>query len=50
MFEAVGMTVSRLMRVRFGPVNLPSRLKRGKSMELNEAEIGRLLELVGYKA
>jgi 23S rRNA pseudouridine2605 synthase len=50
MFEAVGMTVSRLMRVRFGPINLPSRLKRGKSMELNEAEIGRLLELVGYKA
>lgn len=50
MFEAVGMTVSRLMRVRFGPINLPPRLKRGKSMELNEAEIGRLLELVGYKA
>ncbi|HKX54183.1 MAG TPA: pseudouridine synthase [Nitrosospira sp.] len=50
MFEAVGMTVSRLMRVRFGPINLPSRLKRGKSMELNEAEIGRLLELVSYKA
>jgi 23S rRNA pseudouridine2605 synthase len=49
MFEAVGMTVSRLMRVRFGPINLPSRLKRGKSMELNEAEIERLLELVGYK-
>ncbi|MBN9134108.1 MAG: pseudouridine synthase [Nitrosospira multiformis] len=47
MFEAAGMTVSRLMRVRFGPINLPSRLKRGKSMELNEAEIGRLLELVG---
>ena len=50
MFEAVGMTVSRLMRVRFGPINLPSRLRRGKSMELNEAEIGRLLELVGYQA
>ena len=50
MFEAVGMTVSRLMRVRFGPINLPSRLKRGKSMELNEVEIGRLLELIGYKA
>lgn len=50
MFEAAGMTVSRLMRVRFGPINLPSRLRRGKSMELNEAEIGRLLELVGYNA
>lgn len=48
MFEKVGMTVSRLMRVRFGPINLPPRLKRGKWMELDEAEIKRLLELVGY--
>ena len=28
MFEAVGHTVSRLMRVRFGPINLPPRIKR----------------------
>ena len=46
MFEAVGMTVSRLMRVRFGPINLPPRLKRGRCLELTETEIGRLLELV----
>jgi 23S rRNA pseudouridine2605 synthase len=46
MFEAIGLTVSRLMRVRFGPINLPPRLKRGKSMELDEAETRRLLELV----
>jgi 23S rRNA pseudouridine2605 synthase len=47
LFEAVGLTtVSRLMRVRFGPINLPPRLKRGKSMELDEAETRRLLELV----
>lgn len=38
MFEAVGLTVSRLMRVRYGPVELPSRLKRGMWMELPEAE------------
>ena len=46
MFETVGMMVSRLMRVRFGPINLPPRLKRGKWMELDEAEIKRLLALV----
>ena len=46
MFEMVGMTVSRLMRVRFGPINLPPRLKRGKWMELDDAEIRRLLALV----
>lgn len=46
MFETVGMMVSRLMRVRFGPINLPPRLKRGKWMELDEVEIKRLLALV----
>ncbi len=49
MFEAVGLTVSRLMRVRFGPINLPPRLKRGKSLELDEAETRRLLELVALQ-
>jgi 23S rRNA pseudouridine2605 synthase len=34
MFEAVGLTVSRLIRVRYGPVELPPRLKRGMWMEM----------------
>ena len=38
MFEAVGLTVSRLMRVRYGSVELPARLKRGMWMEVPEAE------------
>lgn len=42
MFEAVGLTVSRLMRVRYGPVELPPRLKRGMWMELPEADACRL--------
>lgn len=46
LFEAVGVTVSRLMRVRFGPINLPPRIKRGKWLELNEKEIRRLLTLL----
>jgi 23S rRNA pseudouridine2605 synthase len=34
----VGLTVSRLMRVRYGSVELPARLKRGMWMEMPEAE------------
>ncbi|MBX9811897.1 MAG: rRNA pseudouridine synthase [Burkholderiales bacterium] len=44
MFEALGLTISRLMRVRFGIVGLPPRLKRGRFIELTEAETRRLLE------
>ncbi|WP_068638132.1 23S rRNA pseudouridine(2605) synthase RluB [Thauera butanivorans] len=45
MFEAVGLTVSRLMRVRYGTVELPTRLKRGMWMEMPEAEACRLAGL-----
>jgi 23S rRNA pseudouridine2605 synthase len=47
MFECLGLQVSRLMRVRFGIVNLPPRLKRGNWVELKEAEIAELLEWAG---
>jgi 23S rRNA pseudouridine2605 synthase len=47
MFEALGLQVSRLMRVRFGIVTLPPRLKRGNWLELKEAEISELLEWAG---
>ncbi|WP_350282946.1 23S rRNA pseudouridine(2605) synthase RluB [Nitrosomonas sp.] len=46
MFEALGLTVSRLIRVRFGPVNLPPRLKRGMWIELMNTEVEQLLKLV----
>jgi len=47
MFEALGLQVSRLMRVRFGIVSLPPRLKRGSWIELKESEISQLLEWAG---
>lgn len=47
MFEAMGLMVSRLMRVRFGPVNLPPRVKRGQMLELPPKEVAALLEWAG---
>ncbi len=44
MFEALGMTVSRLMRVRFGNIALPARLKRGQCLELTPQETQRVLD------
>lgn len=47
LFEAMGLMVSRLMRVRFGPVNLPARVKRGQMLELPNKEVAALLEWAG---
>ncbi|WP_415033348.1 23S rRNA pseudouridine(2605) synthase RluB [Azonexus sp.] len=47
LFEAVGCTVSRLMRVRYGPVLLPPQLKRGRCKELEENEVKFLLKELG---
>ncbi len=41
-FEAVGLTVSRLCRVRFGPIALPSQLRRGRWVELDERDLRAL--------
>jgi 23S rRNA pseudouridine2605 synthase len=43
MFEALGVTVSRLMRVRFGPFTLPPRLKRGQWQELDAGDVRALV-------
>jgi len=45
--EHLGLTVSRLIRVRFGPILLPPRLKRGMKEELPEADIEELLRWCG---
>lgn len=49
-FEALELPVSRLMRVRFGIVNLPSRVKRGMMEELGETQVRAILEWVGLPA
>lgn len=46
MFEAVGLMVSRLMRVRYGPVHLSPRLKRGQCRDLESGEVQELLKLL----
>jgi 23S rRNA pseudouridine2605 synthase len=42
MFESIGLTVSRLMRVRYGKVELPSRLKRGMYEEMQPEQVALL--------
>lgn len=47
MFEHFELTVSRLMRVRFGMLAMPSRLKRGQYYELDEPEVLAVLKWAG---
>ncbi len=49
-FEALGLPISRLIRVRFGIVNLPPRLKRGTLAELGTGEISQILDWVGMES
>ena len=46
LFEAVGITVSRLMRIRYGPIEL-GRITRGSYRLLDEAERAALYAAVG---
>ena len=50
MFEKVGVTVSRLIRIRYGQVALPPSLRRGQSVDLAEAEVQSLCQSVGLRA
>jgi 23S rRNA pseudouridine2605 synthase len=47
LFDAVGMAVSRLIRIRYGSVVLPKGLKRGVWVDLDENDIRRLRQLAG---
>jgi len=41
-FNAVGLEISRLKRTRFGPIFLPSSLKKGSYLELSSKEINSI--------
>ncbi|MHB1142784.1 MAG: 23S rRNA pseudouridine(2605) synthase RluB [Sulfuricaulis sp.] len=49
LWEAVGVQVSRLMRIRFGPVQLPPHFHTGRTVELDDAAAAALYEHVGLK-
>lgn len=46
-FDALGLPVSRLIRTRFGIINLPPRLKRGMHAELGEQQVEQVLAWAG---
>ena len=49
LWEAVGIQVSRLIRVRYGPVTMPRRLRQGTHMDLEPAEADALLSMLGLE-
>lgn len=49
MFEAFGLTVSRLIRTRFGDIVMPSTLKRGKFVEMEALEAMSYMQSLGLR-
>jgi 23S rRNA pseudouridine2605 synthase len=47
LFDAVGLTVNRLIRVRYGNVVLPKGLKRGVWVALGDADVRAIRRLAG---
>jgi len=49
MFEALGLTVSRLIRTRYGDILMPSTLKRGKWVEMEALEAMSYMQSLGLR-
>jgi 23S rRNA pseudouridine2605 synthase len=49
LWQAVGIKVSRLIRVRYGPIRLPRSLRTGKWDELNQPDIAALRSVAGLE-
>jgi 23S rRNA pseudouridine2605 synthase len=47
LFDAVGLAVSRLIRIRYGSVVLPRGLKRGMWVELDDADVRAMRRMAG---
>jgi 23S rRNA pseudouridine2605 synthase len=47
LFDAVGLTVSRLIRIRYGHIVLPRGLKRGVWVELGDQDVRTIRRLTG---
>jgi 23S rRNA pseudouridine2605 synthase len=50
LWEAVGLTVSRLSRVAYGPIKLDRELSRGRFRDLDTSDVRALYECVGLPA
>jgi len=50
LFDAVGLTVSRLIRIRYGTVVLPHGLKRGAWVELDDNDVRAIRRLASGNA
>ena len=48
LFQSQGLTVSRLKRVRFGPIALRSWVRKGKCHELVPGDVAALCRMVGH--
>lgn len=49
LFDSQGLTVSRLIRVRYGPIALPRNMRRGDTRELTPAEVAQLYTSIGLE-
>ena len=47
LFEALGLAISRLIRIRYGVIAMPPQLKRGQIQELEQGDLHRLLRAAG---